>query len=71
MSNQTAWTLLTVQQFTAKHNAFTTGGMRALIFNELKNGLASSGAVLRIGRKVLIDETKFFHWVQSQNGGVK
>lgn len=71
MTDQTAWTLLTVQQFTAKHNAFALGGMRALIFNELKNGLASSGAVLRIGRKVLIDEGKFFSWVENQNGGVK
>ena len=61
---------LTVNQFTAKHAAFTLGGLRSLIFNEHKNGLAESGAVIRIGRKVLIDETKFFAWVQSQNKAV-
>jgi hypothetical protein len=58
---------LTVNQFCDKHPAFTTGGVRALIFNENTNGLAKSGAIVRIGRKVLIDETKFFAWVAAQN----
>jgi hypothetical protein len=60
-------TLSTVNQFAEKHPAFTTGGLRAWIFNENTNGLAVSGAIVRIGRKVLIDEAKFFDWVQSQN----
>lgn len=60
-------TLLTVNQFTAKQPAFTLGGMRSLIFNEHTNGLAKSGAIVRIGRKVLIDESKFFAWVSDQN----
>ena len=55
-----------VNQFTKKHPAFTTGGLRALIFNEHTNGLAKSGAIVRIGRRVLIDEHKFFGWVESQ-----
>ena len=57
---------LTVNQFTAKHTAFNIGGLRSLIFNEHQNGLAESAAIVRIGRKVLIDENKFFAWVQSQ-----
>ena len=57
---------LTVNQFTAKHTAFNTGGLRSLIFNEHQNGLAKSGAIVRIGRKVLIDESLFMGWVQSQ-----
>jgi hypothetical protein len=61
----------TVNQFTDKYQAFTKGGVRALIFNENSNGLAKSGAVVRLGRKVLIDESKFFAWVESQNAGVK
>jgi hypothetical protein len=69
MKAQTAWAYLTVQQFTAKHTAFNTGGLRSLIFNEHQNGLAKSGAVVRIGRKVLIDEAKFFAWVEAQNQG--
>ena len=58
---------LTVNQFVTKHTAFTNGGLRALIFNEHQNGLGQSGAVVRIGRKVLVDENKFFAWVQNQN----
>ena len=54
-----------VNQFTKKHPAFTTGGLRALIFNEHTNGLTEYGAIARIGRKVLIDEAKFFSWVES------
>ena len=57
----------TVNQFTEEHPAFNTGGLRSLIFNEHNNGLAESGAIVRIGRKILIDETKFFAWVQDQN----
>jgi hypothetical protein len=56
---------LTVQQFVDKHAAFTVGGIRSLIFNEHSNGLAESGAIVRIGRKILIDEVKFFDWISS------
>ena len=66
MTNQAAWAYLTVQQFTAKHTAFNTGGLRSLIFNEHQNGLAKSGAIVRIGRKVLINQQKFFAWIESQ-----
>jgi hypothetical protein len=61
---------LTVSQFTAKHTAFNTGGLRSLIFNEHQNGLAKSGAIVRIGRKVLVREDLFFSWVESQNKAV-
>lgn len=61
---------LTVTQFVEKHPAFTNGGLRALIFNEKSNRLAESGAIVRIGRKVLIDEAKFFAWIESQNKAV-
>ena len=60
-------TLSTVNQFTEKNPAFTHGGLRSLIFNEATNGLAKSGAIVRIGRKVLIDESKFFAWIEAQN----
>ena len=64
---KTVWAYLTVQQFIAKHTAFNTGGVRSIIFNEHQNGLTKSGAIIRIGRKVLIDQDLFFSWVQSQN----
>lgn len=56
----------TVKQFTQRHPAFKEGGMRWLIFNEKSNGL--SAAIVRVGRKVLINEEAFFAWVES-NGG--
>lgn len=63
---------LTVNQFVQKHTAFKIGGLRSLIFNEHSNGLSKSAAIIRIGRKILINEEKFFGWVESQNqGGAK
>lgn len=59
---------LTVNQFCDKHKAFKIGGVRSQIFNEDKNGLKKSGAIIRNGRKVLINEPKYFAWVEAQNG---
>jgi hypothetical protein len=64
-----SWIYSTVKQFCQKYPAFTKGGLRFLIFHEHTNGLAKSGAIVRIGRKVLIDEAKFFAWIESQNQG--
>ena len=41
------------------------GGLRALIFNENKNGF--SKVVRRVGRRVLIKEDAFFAWVEETN----
>lgn len=65
---QTAIIYSTVKQFCERHQAFTAGGIRHCIFNEHNNGLSKSGAIVRIGRKVLINEPKFFSWVE---GGAK
>lgn len=59
--------LSTVRQFAENHQAFSQNSIRMLIFNEDQNGLAQSGAIVRIGRKVLIDESKFFAWIEAQN----
>jgi hypothetical protein len=74
--------LLTVKQFSQKHQAWTEGALRALIFDAEPryrmegrkrvevpgNGLAS--AIVRIGRssrpRVLLDEERFFEWVDEQ-----
>ena len=68
MNNQQTTVYLTVNQFCEKHTAFTLGGMRGLIFNEHQNGINKAGAVIRLGRKVLIDEAKFFNWIAAQSG---
>ncbi len=64
---QIAWIFSTVQQFHQRHPAFTLGGLRHQIFNEHTNGLAKSGAVIRNGRRVLINELKYFGWLEAQN----
>ena len=60
---------LTVKQFAKKHQAFPQGGLRHKIFHADKNGLAKSGAILRDGRKILLNEAKFFVWLE--NGGAE
>jgi len=64
--NQTP-NLQTVPQFAENNPAFPTGGLRYQIFNEEKNGLKAAGAIVRVGRKVLIDVDKYFAWVYNQN----
>lgn len=66
--------LLSVRQFAAKHSAFTQSSLRALIDKAREryssrgvvpgNGLAP--AIVRVGRKVLIDEEAFFRWLATQ-----
>jgi hypothetical protein len=60
-------TLSTVKQFSDRHPAFPIGGLRHRIFHEETNGLKKSGAIIRNGRRVLINEEKFFAWLESQN----
>ena len=68
--------LLTVRQFAERHPAFQQGSLRNLIFlaesrNTSRGKIAGNGlhaALVRIGRKVLIDEAKFFNWIDSQQG---
>lgn len=61
----------TVNQFVTKHPAFALGGIRAQIFNESSNGLKESGAIVRNGRRILINEPKYFQWLESKSQGVK
>ncbi|MDN0074019.1 hypothetical protein QU481_03835 [Crenobacter sp. SG2303] len=68
--------LKTVNQFSEAHPAFTPAALRGLIFKanprithegEVQgNGLIEAGAIVRLGRRILIDEAKFFNWVEQQ-----
>ena len=73
--------VLTVRQFNQRNPAFSESALRNLIFKadtrqstrgEIPgNGLLEAGVIVRIGRKVLIDETAFFAWVNNlKNIGV-
>jgi len=57
---------LTVRQFSEKHTAFAKGGLRDRIFHEKTNGLKEAGAIIRNGRRVLINEEKFFQWLEAK-----
>ena len=59
---------LTVKQFITKHVAFTAGGIRSLLFYR-GDDAEKSGAVVRFGRRILIDEPRFLAWVR--DGGAK
>ena len=56
--------LLTVPQFALEHPAFSQSSLRHLIFDANTNGFHQ--VIKRIGRKILIDETAFFYWVEEQ-----
>jgi len=55
--------LFTVQQFSERHPFATQGALRFQIFHRKENGLEESGALIRVGRKILIDEEKYFEWL--------
>ena len=57
-------TLKTIPQFCTDNPAFTSGGIRHIQFTKEKE-LAQAGAVVRFGRKLLIDEQKFLDFVRS------
>ncbi len=61
-------TFVSINQLAQRQPALTVGGLRHWIFNEEKNGLKDSGAIIRIGKKLVIDEGKFIAWIQ---GGAK
>ena len=53
--------LVTVDQFCEDNPAFTKGAMRWLLFQRENNGL--NRAVVKIGRRVLIDVNEFYRWI--------
>jgi hypothetical protein len=63
--------LRTVQQLCKEHPVFTPGGIRWLLFHRQQNGLNDAGAVIKLGRKVLIDIDRFFQWIENQNSEQK
>lgn len=51
----------------AKSGPFSEASLRWMIFNEASNGLKDSGAIVRLGRRVYLDETGFDRWLRLQN----
>ena len=55
-----------VHQFVENNPAFTVGGVRYLLFNRGPE-LEEAGAVIRFGRRVLIDEVRMMEWLRQGN----
>ena len=76
----TNWTpapiLLTVRDFSDKHPAFKRSTLRDLIWRSYhpenpRPGLDATGfnlCVIRLGRKLLLDEAKVFAWLSASQG---
>ena len=62
-STRTERDLKTVQQFCDKYPFMTEGGLRWQIFNAKTNGLNEAKAIVRPGRRVLIDVPRYFDWI--------
>ena len=57
--------LIPVTKWNEFHTWPPIGGLRHLIFYEQTNGF--NYCVVRVGRRVLIDEYKFFEWMEQIN----
>jgi hypothetical protein len=57
--------LRTIRQLAEANPAFSEPSLRWLIFQATNNGLADSGAIVRIGRRVLIDQDRFGRWLET------
>lgn len=61
--NEVTSSLITIPQFCERHSWPPHGGLRWLIFNAKDNGFAK--CVVRVGRRVLIDEREFEKWLDA------
>jgi hypothetical protein len=57
--------LLTLKQFIESFPLLTLGALQRLIRKRHKNGLADSGALLRMGDRYIIDLDKFIEWIEA------
>jgi len=60
-------TLYTIKQFVKAYPFESFGGLRWKIFNRNRNGLAESGALIRDGGRILIDDKKYLDWLHAKN----
>ena len=61
--NEVTDSLVTIREFCRQRTWPTEAGLRWLIFNSQENGFGK--CVVRIGRRVLIDEKAFFKWTEA------
>jgi len=61
--------LRTLRQLAERNPAFTEGALRWHVFNSKSNGLDK--AIVRVGRRVLIDEAEFSRWLEQKRTTVE
>jgi len=59
--------LIPVTKWNNHHEWPTEAGLRYYIFNAEFNGF--NKVIKKVGRRILLDEAKFFEWVEDKNGG--
>ena len=59
--------LKSLKRFAVDNPDFTEASLRWLIFNENTNGLKQHRAIIRFGRRVFIDEDRFFRCILAAN----
>lgn len=59
--------LIPLTQWPSFHAWPPLGGLRHLVFNAKSNGF--DACIRRVGKRILIDESRFFSWVADQNAG--
>jgi hypothetical protein len=57
-----------IRRFVERHKAegWTEPSVRWLVFKASENGLEDAGAIVRLGRRIFIDEVKFYSWLREQ-----
>ena len=58
--------LIPVPKWKEHHEWPTEAGLRYYIFNASFNGFDK--VIKKVGRRILIDEERFFDWVEEKNG---
>jgi hypothetical protein len=56
---------ITVPNWEKYHEWPPLGGLRHLLFNRKTNGFDKFGVVIKVGKRVFIDEKAFFEWLAS------
>lgn len=57
---------LNVRQFSETQPGLTEAALRWDLFNRGTNGLADSGAIIRRGRRILIDPERYLDWLAAR-----
>ncbi len=61
--------LIPIPKWKEHHEWPTEAGLRYYIFNAEFNGF--NKVMKRVGRRILIDESKFFEWVEQKDRSVR